>query len=159
MDVFQLLKKDHRKVKGLFEKLEETGGEKTRDKLFKELATDLAVHSKVEETIVYPRLKEFEELSEMVAEAVEEHQIAEQLLEELAGMEQQNEQWQAKLTVLKEMIEHHVQEEEDELFPEAEELLGEDEAEEMGKTIEQEKKDMLKGSHGKAKEVFERLGL
>jgi len=158
MDVFQLLKKDHRKVKELFEKLEEKGGEKTRDKLFKELATDLAVHSKVEETIVYPRLKEFEELSEMVAEAIEEHQVAEQLLEELAGMDEKNEQWEAKLTVLKEMIEHHVEEEEGELFPEAEDLLG-DEADEMGKTVEQEKKDMMKGSHGKAKEVFERLGL
>ncbi len=57
------------------------------------------------------------------------------------------------------MIEHHVEEEEGELFPEAEELLGEDEATEMGKTIEQEKKEMLKGSHGAAKEVFQRLGL
>ncbi len=101
MDVFELLKKDHQKVKSLFEKIEDTGGDKTKDKIFKELAQDLAVHSKVEETIVYPRFKEFEELSEMVAEAIEEHQVAEQLLEELAGMKEKGEQWDAKLTVLK----------------------------------------------------------
>jgi len=139
MDVFELLKKDHQKVKSLFEKIEDTGGDKTKDKIFKELAQDLAVHSKLEETIVYPRFKEFEELSEMVAEAIEEHQVAEQLLEELAGMKEKGEQWDAKLTVLKEMIEHHVEEEEGELFPEAEELLGEDEAAEMGKTMREKK--------------------
>lgn len=159
MDVFKLLKKDHQKVKELFERIEGTSGEKTRDKTFKELAADLAVHSKVEETIVYPRLQQFDELREMVAEAFEEHRVAEQLLEELAAMEQKDQQWDAKLTVLKEMIEHHVEEEEGELFPEAEELLGEDEAAEMGETVEQEKKEMMKGSHGAAKEVFQRLGL
>lgn len=159
MDVFTLLKKDHQKVKDLFQKLEETGGEKTRQKLFKELAADLAVHSKAEEMIFYPRLQEFDEIRESVAEAIEEHHAAEQLLEELAGTELDEEQWSAKLVVLKEMVEHHIEEEEDELFSEAEDLLDEDEAAEMGKAIEQEKKEMLQGSHGAAKEVFARLGL
>lgn len=161
MDVFKLLEKDHEKVKGLFKKLADTsdGAQKTRENLFKELATELTVHAKVEETIVYPRLKEFDELSEQVEEGIDEHKEAEALLEELAGMETTDKEWSAKLKELQTAVEHHVKEEEQELFPEALDLMDEDEATELGKTVEQEKKEMLKGSHGAAKEAFSRLGL
>ena len=161
MDVFKLLEKDHEKVKGLFKKLVETsdGAQKTRENLFKELATELTVHAKVEETIVYPRLKEVGELSEQIEEAVDEHHEAESLLEELAGMETTDKEWLAKLQELQEAVEHHVKEEEQQLFPEARDFIDDDEAMELAKTVEEEKKEMLKGSHGAAKEAFSRLGL
>lgn len=161
MDVFKLLEQDHEKVKGLFKKLADTsdGAQKTRENLFKELATELTVHAKVEEAIVYPRLKEFDELSEQVAEGIDEHKEAEALLEELAGMETTDKEWSAKLKELQAAVEHHVKEEEQELFPEARDFIDKDEATELGKTVEQEKKEMLKGSHGAAKEAFGRLGL
>lgn len=161
MDVFKLLEKDHEKVKGLFKKLADTsdGAQKTRDSLFKELATELTVHAKVEETIVYPRLKEIDELSDQVEEGIDEHHEAEALLEELAGMDTTDKEWSAKLKELQEAVEHHVKEEEQELFPEARDFIDDDEAMELAKTVEQEKKEMLKGSHGAAKEAFSRLGL
>ena len=161
MDVFELLEADHEKVKGLFNRLTEGSDNavKTREALFKQLATELALHTKVEETIVYPRLKEVDELREMVEEGIEEHQEAEQLLEALASMPKDDKQWNATLLELKKAIEHHVQEEENELFPEARELIAEDELVEMANTVTQEKKEMMQGSHGAAKAVFDRLGL
>lgn len=161
MDVFKLLEKDHQEVKSIMEKLADSSESavKTREKLFKQLATELALHAKAEETIVYPRLKEFEELQDLVEEGIEEHQEAEQLLTELSQMSKDDKQWVAKLKELKQAVEHHVQEEENEVFPQARDLLSEDEATELGKTVEQEKKEMKKGSHGAAKDVFDRLGL
>lgn len=161
MDVFELLETDHEKVKGLFNKLAESSESavKSRGSLFKELATELALHTKAEETIVYPRLKEVDELRDMVDEGIEEHQEAEHLLEELAGMPTDDKQWVAKLKELKKAVEHHVQEEENELFPAARELIADDELLELGNTVAQEKKEMMQGSHGAAKAVFDRLGL
>lgn len=161
MDVFELLETDHEKVRGLFNQLVETSDSavKSRESLFKQLATELALHTKAEETIVYPRLKEVDELRDRVDEGIEEHQEAEQLLEELASLSKDDKQWVAKLKELKQAVEHHVQEEESELFPEARELIAEDELLELGNTVAQEKKEMMQGSHGTAKAVFDRLGL
>jgi iron-sulfur cluster repair protein YtfE (RIC family) len=161
MDVFKLLKQDHAAVAELFKKLEETTERavKTREKTFKELAKELTVHTKLEEEIFYPRLREEESLRELINEAYEEHHMADQLLEELAALATDDEQWEAKLTVLKEVIEHHVEEEEKELFPKAAKVVEKDEAAEMGQTIAEEKKGMMQGAHKGAKEVFARLGL
>lgn len=161
MDVFKLLKQDHDEVAKLFEKLSETGdgAVKTREKMFKQLARELAVHTQLEEEIFYPRLREEESLRESINEGIEEHHVADQLLEELSGLAVNDEQWDAKLAVLKEMIEHHVEEEEKELFPKAAKLIDKDEAAEMGRTIEEEKKEMMQGKHKGAKEAFARLGL
>lgn len=161
MDVFELLEKDHEKLKDLLTKLAESSASavKTRETLFKELATELALHSKAEEMIVYPRLKEFDELRDKVMEGIDEHQEAEQLLGELADLAKDDKQWGVKLKELKQALEHHVKEEEDELFPEARDLIDADETMEMGTSVEQEKKEMMQGSHGAAKEVFDRLGL
>lgn len=161
MDVFELLEKDHEKVSGLLTQLSESSDNavKVREGIFKELATELALHAKAEETLVYPRLKEFDALRDIVEEGIDEHQEAEQLLEELADMPKNDANWGAKLKELKQAIEHHVREEENELFPEARELIEEDELTELANTVAQEKKEMMQGSHGAAKEVFERLGL
>ncbi|BAU48855.1 hemerythrin [Sulfurifustis variabilis] len=161
MDVFKLLKQDHAEVAKLFKKLEESSERavKTREKTFKELAKELTVHTQVEEEIFYPRLREEESLREIINEAIEEHHVADTLLEEISAMPTDDEQWEAKLTVLKEVIEHHVEEEEKELFPKAEKLIDKDEAAEMAQTITEEKEGMMKGAHKGAKEMFARLGL
>ena len=161
MDVFKLLKQDHQEVKQLFKKIEETsdGAIKTREKTFKELARELAVHASVEERIVYPRLQEIENLEDMVKEGIEEHHVVEQLMEEIAQLSADDEQWMPKVTVLKELVEHHVEEEEKELFPKASKALDQDEAEELGQTVEEEKKEILSGKHPAAKDIFTPLGL
>jgi hemerythrin superfamily protein len=161
MDVFKLLKQDHKEVQQLFKKIEDSsdGAIKTREKTYKELAKELAVHASLEERLVYPRLREIEALEDTVKEGIEEHHVAEQLMEEIAKMSASDEQWMAKVTVLKEMIEHHVEEEEKELFPKAMKALEKDEIEELGEIVAEEKKDMLRGSHPAAKEAFARLDL
>lgn len=146
MDVFRLLKRDHKEVKAIFKKLEKTSedSQKARTKGFEQLERELSVHAELEEELFYPRLKEVKKLKDTVNEAFEEHHIAKVLLQELAETAPEDERWAAKLSVLKEMIEHHVEEEEQELFPKAARALGKDESKQLGKRIEAAKKEKLK---------------
>ncbi|MBI3899442.1 MAG: hemerythrin domain-containing protein [Gammaproteobacteria bacterium] len=146
MDVFKLLKQDHKEVKGLFKKLQKTSAQKAREKGLQQLALELTVHTAVEEEIFYPRLREEKKLRGTVNESYEEHHVAKRLLEELVQTPIEDERWQAKLSVLKEMIEHHVQEEEDELFPKASRALGKEESKALGLQIEAAKKQHLQDS-------------
>src|SRR5215212_8445466 len=116
MDAFELLKKDHEKVSGIFEKLEPTTerGVKTREELFTQLKQELDVHARIEEEILYPLLKQSSETEEITLEAYEEHHVVKQLLSELEDLSKDDETWGAKLKVLKENVEHHVEEEEGE---------------------------------------------
>jgi hypothetical protein len=142
MNAFELLKGDHQKVKGLLEQLEKTTerGLKTREDLFDKVKQELQVHTKIEEEIFYPVLKEAKETHEIVLEAYEEHHVVDQLLAELEATPFDSEEWGAKLTVLKENVEHHIEEEEGEMFKEARKVLGKDQLEELGIRMEAAKK-------------------
>lgn len=159
MDCFTLLKRDHDEVAKLLQQCQSEGEKNSAKETFKKAAREIAVHSKLEETLIYPRLKEFDELSEQIDEAYEEHGDVEDLLEEMAELSPGDEEWTSNLVELIDTVEHHVQEEENEVFPVAMKLIGEDQAEDLGNAIAQEKKEMMSGSHGAAKEVFARLGL
>jgi hemerythrin superfamily protein len=141
MDAIALLKADHEKVSGLFSQLEETTerAEKTREELFTKLKQELDLHAHVEEKIFYPALKEAEETRDITMEAFQEHHVVKVLLRELDAMGVTSETWTAKLKVLKENVEHHVEEEEGEMFPKARTVLSADQLEELGTLIEQEK--------------------
>lgn len=143
MDVFKLLKQDHKEVKTLFKKLESSRPSKARAKGMQQLYQALSVHTDVEETIFYPRVREEQKLRDVVNEAYEEHHMAKLLLEELVKTSIEDERWDAKLTVLKEMIEHHVEEEEQDLFPKAARALGKEESKALGQQIEAAKKERL----------------
>lgn len=142
MDAITLLKTDHEKVAGIFEKLEETTerAEKTREELFTKLKQELDLHAHVEETIFYPVLKKAEETREITMEGIQEHHVVKVLLRELEAMGVTSETWTAKLKVLKENVEHHVEEEEDDMFKKARTVLSTEQLEELGALIEQEKK-------------------
>jgi iron-sulfur cluster repair protein YtfE (RIC family) len=142
MDAITLLKDDHEKVAGIFEKLEETTerAEKTREELFMKLKQELDLHAHVEETIFYPVLKKSEETRDITMEGIQEHHVVKVLLRELDAMPVTSETWTAKLKVLKENVEHHVEEEEDEMFKKARAVLSREQLEELGTLIEQEKK-------------------
>jgi iron-sulfur cluster repair protein YtfE (RIC family) len=144
MNAYDLLKEDHKKVSQIFEKLEPTTERalKTREELFSKLNGELEVHASIEEQIFYPALKEADETRDIVLEAFEEHSIVKRLLKELASMPANSEQWTAKLTVLKENIEHHVEEEEGEMFKKARKILSDDQAEELGVRMEAAKKKL-----------------
>ncbi len=148
MNVFTLLKDDHKKVAGILEKIDETTerGVKTREELFTKLKTELDVHARIEETIFYPELEKADETHDITLEAFEEHRLVKQLLGELEKMDKSDETWTARFTVLKENVEHHVEEEETDMFPKARKVLTEDQAEEIGNRMEEAKKEQLKAA-------------
>jgi hypothetical protein len=141
MNAFTLLKADHKKVAGILEKIDETTerGVKTREELFTQLKTELDIHTRIEETIFYPALKDADETRDITLEAFEEHKVVKTLLGELESLGKDKEEWTAKFTVLKENIEHHVEEEEGEMFPKARKVLGEEGAETLGTRMEKAK--------------------
>src|SRR5215216_1720857 len=145
MNAFDILKEDHKKVSDLFEKLEPTTERaiKTREELFAKLKMELDVHAHIEETILYPVLKEIEETRDITLEAIEEHRIVKVLLAELEEMPKGSEQWTAKLTVLKETVEHHVEEEEGEMFKQARSALSKEQIEQLTTRIQAEKKKQM----------------
>jgi iron-sulfur cluster repair protein YtfE (RIC family) len=142
MNAFQLLKEDHQKVSGIFQQLEPTTerAEKTRTELFARLKDELDVHARIEETIFYPAIKQEAETREIVLEGFEEHHVVKMLLKELEALPVDTEQWTAKLKVLQENVEHHVEEEEGEMFQKARQVLTEEQINRLGARMEEEKK-------------------
>lgn len=142
MNAFTLLKEDHKKVAGILEKIDATTerGVKTREELFTQLKTELDIHAEIEETVFYPVLEKHDETRDITLEGIEEHRIVKELLAELDAMSKDDEVWTAKMTVLKESVEHHVEEEEGEMFPKARKALTEEEIETLGARLEAAKK-------------------
>jgi hypothetical protein len=138
MDAFSLLKADHQKVAALFEQLESAGGQ-SKLRVFEQIKTELELHTQIEEKIFYPALEEPEETHDLTLEAYEEHDVVKKLLRELSRARTANEEWEAKAKVLQENVEHHVEEEENELFPKAEAALGDEEIERLGQRLEMAK--------------------
>ena len=118
----EVLKTDHAKVKGLFRDYEKLGDGAVvgKQKVFDRIKKELDVHAAIEEEIFYPAIAELgeeKEAEETVREALEEHKIVKTLLAELAGLSSEDEAFDAKMKVLSENVEHHADEEEDEMFP------------------------------------------
>lgn len=139
MNAFQLLKEDHKTVSGIFQQLEPTTerAEKTRTELFAKLKEELDIHARIEETIFYPAIKQAAETREIVLEGFEEHHVVKMLLGELDAMPVDTEEWAAKLKVLQENVEHHVEEEEGEMFQKARQVLDEEQINELGARMEE----------------------
>ena len=118
MDALTLLKKDHDEVKKMLKDLDDTTDRaiKTRQNLFERLKFSLTVHEQMEEAVLYPALKEHAETKEIVLEAYEEHDVVDTIVGELEQTPFDDETWHAKLTVMRENLLHHIQEEEDEMF-------------------------------------------
>lgn len=128
-DIFSLLKADHRKVESLFSKLEDTTERavQTREKIYAELRMEITAHSEGEEKAIYPDLKEEKETEEIGFESVEEHSIVKFLIKKLDHTPCDSKEWTAQITALKEVIEHHVEEEESEMFKQMREAFSEEE--------------------------------
>lgn len=142
MNAFELLKSDHERVSGILEKIDETTERalKTREELFTQLKNELDLHTEIEEEIFYPAIEDAEETRDITLEAYEEHNLVKQLLVELEAEPKDDEKWTAKFTVLKENIEHHVEEEEGEMFKKARKVLSQGEIEELGVQLEEAKR-------------------
>ena len=143
MNAIELLKADHDKVDRLFQKVKATE-EGEHKALFEKIREELEVHTHIEETIFYPAIKENPELEDIVLEGIEEHHQAKIFLRELAALADDSEKFEPKLKVLMEDIEHHVQEEEGEMFPKVEELFDESTLSELGAQMQEEKQKFKK---------------
>ena len=131
MKATALLESQHRKVEALFKKLE--NGRSDASAVLEELADNLAAHMAIEQELFYPRVKEID--SDVVNESYEEHSVAELALKRLLATDPEDEAFMARVTTLKELIQHHVEEEEQELFPSVEEQVDEDELAQLGKSM------------------------
>ncbi len=125
MNALELLKADHDSVKDLLEELEATSEDDRgkREELFARIRRDVEVHEAIEEEVFYPALKDHPKAREVVLEGYEEHHVVDTLMGEMSGLAVTDETWQAKMAVMKENIEHHIEEEEGEMFEEAQQIL------------------------------------
>ena len=142
MNAIELLKADHDKVDKLFQQVKATEESEQHVKLFEQIKAELEVHTQIEEKIFYPYLMENgdEELSDLVKEGIEEHHQAKVLLRELSNLSDESDKLDPKLKVLMEDIEHHVMEEEGEMFPMVEEQFDTEILEQLGTELEEAKK-------------------
>jgi hemerythrin-like domain-containing protein len=138
MDAFNLLKADHRKVEDLFSQLEAARGQ-AKLRVFEQIKMELDLHTHIEEKIFYPALEKPKQTHDLTLEAYEEHDVVKKLLREMSRSKSADEEWQAQAKVLQENVEHHVEEEENELFPKASAALGQAEIEELGEELAAEK--------------------
>lgn len=155
MEATKLLKADHARVKMLFDRYEQLGDRamEKRKEIFEQLYAEIDVHSKIEEEIFYPAVKNVHsnELQEMVAESIEEHTVVKRLLTELSGLSPEADEFDAKMKVLKENVLHHAEEEEEQkMFPLVQAKISLDERHELGKTLEARKETLQKGWIGAA---------
>ena len=137
MDVLTLLKEDHDRIKRMLEDGERTTerGEKTRTELFERLKTTLVAHEAMEEEVLYPALKKHPKAKDLTLEAYQEHHVVDLVMEELERTPVDDEQWGAKFKVTKENIEHHIGEEEGEMFRDIRALFSKEEREAMGERM------------------------
>jgi hemerythrin superfamily protein len=150
LDAITLLVRDHKEVEALFKQFEKLTGraQKSKEKLVQKMIRALAIHAAIEEMLFYPAVRTAalkagrtgQGASDLVLESLEEHHIVKWTLAELEKMSAGDERFDAKVTVLMESVRHHVEEEQDDLFPKARKLLGAKLLEELGARMEKGKK-------------------
>jgi Hemerythrin HHE cation binding domain len=113
--------------------------------VFNQIKTELELHTHIEETIFYPALEKPEETHDLTLEAYEEHAAVKKLLSKLSRARNANDEWEAQAKVLRENVEHHVEEEENELFEKAESVLSEEDIEDLGTRMQEEKARKQRG--------------
>ena len=142
MNAIKLLKQQHREVEALFKQLEKAKSARPRQKAFEQVADKLAVHATIEERHFYPAVKR-RATEEMLLEAVEEHLGVKRVIADMLELEADDETFEAKAKVLKDLVEHHVEEEEKDLFPKVQKLLDADELEAIGEQMTTTMEELL----------------
>lgn len=144
MHALELLERDHQEVKKLLARGDDTTERavKTRTDVLGKLKREMDVHEAIEEQIFYPALQQHDEAKDLVLEGFEEHHVVDQLVEELESTDVDDERWAAKFSVMKENIEHHIEEEEGEMFEIARKVLDDDRLTELGEKMAERKKQL-----------------
>jgi hemerythrin-like domain-containing protein len=145
VDAFQHLSEDHRAVERLFEKIEKADSRRAehREQLFQRLREGLELHAQIEEKIFYPEMKKYTGTNELVGEALEEHGEVKLMLQEIGHLSAEDDQWSEMVNELKLAIQHHVREEENQLFPAAREEIDKSRLDELGAQIREMKRTAI----------------
>lgn len=146
MHALELLKQQHEEVSKLFKKYEKLADhdDEERQELFEQIADRLGAHAKIEELYFYPAMKK-DDTEDDLREAVEEHLVVKRLIADLISMDAADEEFDAKMKVLQENVEHHVEEEEKDLFKSARKLLSKEQLEDLGIQMEEEFDTLMEG--------------
>ncbi len=152
MNAITLLKQDHKTVEGLFKRFEKLGPRavKSKQDVVERIIRELSIHAAIEEMFFYPAIREAADggqAGDMVLESLEEHHIVKWVLSELEGMSPEHDRYDAKVTVLIENVRHHVEEEEKELFPQLNKLLGKACLDDIGEAMSKAKKTVPTRPH------------
>ena len=143
MNALTLLKDDHDRVKKMLADGEETTerAEVGRTELFAKLKEEMLIHERIEEEIFYPALKQHPKAKDIVLEGFEEHHVVDEIMGELEATDVTDDTWGAKFKVMKENIEHHIEEEEGEMFKQARQVFDADELAELGERMARRKEE------------------
>lgn len=142
MDAIALLKHQHREVEALFEELESHDESVDKVAIFKEIADSLAMHASIEEMHFYPAVRE-KRTEDILLESLEEHLGIKRVIADLLKTSGSEDTFSAKLKVLQEQVEHHVEEEEQDLFPKVKKIFKQDELLSLGQLMEREFTQMI----------------
>ncbi|MFF0437437.1 hemerythrin domain-containing protein [Streptomyces sp. NPDC004327] len=143
MDAIVLLREDHKTVEKLFKRFEKTsdGDRAERRRIADEVIEELTVHAWVEEKFFYPAARELApDTTDHILESIEEHHAVVWMLSEIKDMDPGDERFKAKMSVLMEQVRHHVEEEEQDWFPEVRKAMGRNRLTELGGELEAGKK-------------------
>lgn len=136
MNALDLIHEHHEQMKTLLDKTLKQNEPAEREHLLDHLRSQLVIHERMEEEILYPALHKSERAKDIVLEGYEEHHVVDVLLDELMDIPPDIDLWQAKVKVLKENVEHHIEEEEDELFKNAKKVLDREQLDDLGAQME-----------------------
>jgi hemerythrin superfamily protein len=147
-DAISMLKADHEKVRGLLAQLEKSTekGAKKREQLLSQIAEELTIHTTIEEEIFYPSYRDAvakKEDRKLYQEAIEEHHVVDLVMPEIEETDPTSEVFSAKAKVLKEIVEHHAEEEEKQMFPRARKAMDANELVELGERMEARKAELM----------------
>ena len=153
-DAIALLKEDHAKVRALLAKLDETTPRATerREQLLTTITQELKVHTTIEEEIFYPAFRaavDKQDDKKLYFEALEEHHVVDMVLPEINDTDAGSQEFGAKAKVLKDLVEHHAEEEETEMFPRARKVMDREELMRLGAELAQAKAAMTVGASSK----------
>lgn len=158
MDAIDLLEEQHRGTEELFDRFEDSDDPDEQREIARRVTSDLRMHTTIEEEIFYPAVRERLGMDDDILEDLEEHHLVEMVLDELEGMDPSDERFSAKMQVLSELVEHHVDEEEEELFPEVREQMDAAEREELGERMRARAEELRTGGPGELtkEELYQR---
>lgn len=145
MNAVDILKADHEKVRSLFDQIDQVEEFPERKRLFQNLKAELESHSFIEETIFYPLLAQKKDFQELVDQAIDDHLEMKEILEEFNGLNDAD-TWDDRFGELLDCVEDHVDEEEEELLPRAEEVFSREELDVMGDRIAEVRRTSAKAA-------------